>query len=154
MTGFKLLLSEEITFQTAKGSIYRFSGQKTVRHKTPHEFHDAGDVGLKEPSEMTVFINAETAREIGFWGGLSASKKRIVLVNDEVYLLSWNNIQNKHGLDKIIGNKKYVLQPQIGLSPLELWEKDTFQWPWVKPNMLVFKKSHPGNPITKINSEL
>lgn len=68
------LLSEEIVFQTEKGSIYRFDGQKSVRYKTPHDFHDKKDTGIKQQSEITVFVDPEVSREIGMWGTVSSSK--------------------------------------------------------------------------------
>lgn len=65
--------------------------------------------------------------------------------------MSWNETMQKHGLDQIKGNNNFVLEPRIGLCPLELWDIDTFSWEWKKPGMKVYKASHPGNQIVKVN---
>jgi len=147
-----VFLFEETGFQTDKGSVYRFDGNRTVRYKTSHMFHDQNDVGLKKISDLTVFIDVQTAKEIGMWGSTNAAKKRIVLHNNNIYLLSWNDHAMFFGMDKIIGNNQYILEPKIGLCPLELWDRDTHNWEWVKPGLQIFKKSHPGSPIIKIGN--
>ena len=146
---FKNWLLSETTFQTSQGSVYTLSGNQTTRLKSLHAFHDKGDVGLKRKSDLTVYIDPELAREIGMWGTSSFEKRRIVLANGKVHLLSLNPKSNEHGLDRLIHNPDYTTEPKIGLAPLELWDRDTFPWKWNKPGLLVFKASHPGNPIVK-----
>lgn len=152
MLNFKMWLEgSEIVFQTAQGSIYKFDGKKTVRFKTPHQGHLPTDVGVKQASELTIFVDPQFAREVGMWQTSSAQKKRLILWEGKVVLLSLNPKTQQHGKDRIIGNPGYVLTPAVGLSPLELWDRDTHQWSWSSPGLEVFSGSHPGNAIVKIN---
>lgn len=145
-----LFAEETVIFQTAQGSVYKFHNQRSVRFKVKHQFHDPADTGFKQESNLTVFVDPEFAREIGMWNSSSAGKKRLVLADNRVFLLSMNPSLQKHGLDKIIHNPSYVLEPEVGKSPLELWDRDTTAWPWAKPGMAVFAGNHPGSPVTQI----
>lgn len=145
------LLSEEIAFQTAKGSSYVFSNGRTFRTKAAHVGHYPDDVGKKQQSEKTVFISPDLAREIGMWQTSSSTKKRVVLFGDRLFLLSIS--KEKHGLDKIYADNRLSLQPEIGLSPLELWQRDEYPWTWLKQGMEVFAGTHPGNAITQISNQ-
>jgi hypothetical protein len=143
-------LVEGTTFTTHKGSSYIFSNGQTIRTKSLHAFHDPKDVGVKEQSELTVFVNPEFAREVGMWQTLSSNKKRLVLDNKKIYLLSLNPQTQQHGLDKVYSDSQYSLEPKIGLSPLELFKKDDTTWAWAKPGIRTFAGSHPGSPIISI----
>lgn len=153
---FKKWLQESVTFKTKQGSTYIFEKQKTIRNKSVHQFHDLEDHGLKDPSFITVFIEPEFAREVGMWQ-TSNAKKRIILdtINNKVLLISFNEKRNQYGLDRIISDSSYWLQPKIGLCPLELFQKDEKLHSnppgWMKPNFLVCKGSHPGNNIIEID---
>jgi hypothetical protein len=131
-----------VTFKTSQGSLYHFGDGYTTRLKTPHEGHDAKDVGLKRPSDHTVFVDPDFAREIGMWQTSSASGKRVVLGNDgHVHLVSVNPKTGTHGRD---GKGKFSLQPQVGMAPVEVWDKNDKGW---------FRANHPGNPISELNPQ-
>lgn len=147
---FKQFIEAGIGFQTDKGSVYQFLDGKTIRNKSVHEFHPIDDHGVKPQSDMTVFIDPILAREIGMWQTSSAEKKRIILMNNHITLVSLNAIQQRHGIDKISGNSSYSMMPKNGLCPLELFQRDQMNWPWKKAGMQVFSGSHPGNKIVKL----
>ena len=149
MENFSQWLNES-SFKTSKGSVYKFSNGKSQRNKSVHSYHDRGDSGEKPISERTVFINPKLAQEIGMWGSSSAPKKRIILFQGKIYLLSLNERSQAHGQDKIYADNSFVNEPEIGLCPLELWKLDVTKWPWSKAGMEVYKDSHPGNDITEI----
>jgi hypothetical protein len=50
-------------FTTAKGSTYVVDGTRTQRNKSPHPEHP-GDVGLKEPSQSTVYVDQKDAPSV------------------------------------------------------------------------------------------
>lgn len=146
---FKKWLFENTVFQTEKGSIYEFDGKRSRRYKSQHAGHETADVGWKPQSELTVFINPELAREIGMWNTSSSQGKRLILA-DKIYLISKNPQSEQYGLDRTYATADFSRTPQIGLSPLELWQQDNKQYSWSKPGLLVFAGNHPGNPIVKI----
>lgn len=148
---FKYFLESTISFTTDKGSTYEFNNGKSIRTKSLHAYHLSDDQGLKSQSEITVFIDSETAREVGMWQTLSAYKKRIILLNGRIILVSFNNQRQQHGIDKIQGNSSFVMIPQVGLCPLELFQPDHNNWSWLQTGMQVFAGSHPGNPIITVN---
>ncbi len=153
MISFRNWITENtntVTFTTSKGSVYHFSSGRSQRNKADHQYHDPKDIGTKEISDRTVFVQQQFAREIGMWGASSGQKKRLVLAEGKVYLLSWNEVAGKHGLDKLISDNSFSVTPAVGLCPLELWNKDISPWTWIKPGMDVYKSSHPGNQIIKI----
>ncbi len=147
---FKQLFETGVVFQTDKGSVYQFANGRTIRNKSVHEFHPINDQGMKPQSDMTVFIDPMLAREIGMWQTSSADKKRIILMNNHVTLVSLNPTQQRHGIDKVTGNSSYTTMPKNGLCPLELFQRDQTNWPWMKAGMQVFSGSHPGNAIVKL----
>jgi hypothetical protein len=152
MMTFKNWLNEDSsTFTTSRGSTYEFDAGRSRRNKSLHQYHDISDVGMKEISDRTVFIDQQFAREIGMWGSSSAEKKRIVLAAGKVYLLSWNAAAGKHGMDKIISTNAFSTIPVVGKCPLELWKKDMTPWPWLSSGMEVYRDSHPGSPISQVN---
>jgi len=152
MINFKLWLNESISqFTTKQGSTYQVNGQKTIRTKSAHEFHDTKDTGIKQQSEKTIYVKTEFAKEVGWWGSSSGSKKKIILFGSKIHLLSWNTKENKFGIDKIYYDNSFVEMPTIGLHPLELWDKDETDWPWKKSGMEVYSKSHPGSTIIEIS---
>jgi hypothetical protein len=142
---------EKASFITSKGSTYDFEDGRTQRTKSLHEQHNPKDVGVKERSSHTVFVSPEFAREVGMWQTSSASKKRLVVAGDKVYLLSWNEGRNDFGLDKIIGDNSFKTSPSVGVAPLEFWKPDEKTYSWLKPGMKVYSGSHPGNDIVKID---
>ena len=137
-----------LTFQTSKGSTYKvYEDGTTVRNKTLHAGHDPKDVGIKERSELTVYVNPNDAGEIGGWGQLLTGVKgrRIVLVGDKIYRTSINPKTGKRGRDgPPIDIVSY--SPRLGLAPVELREPSQSVpggWRW----------NHPGNEITSMGGE-
>lgn len=143
MTSEEFAKSGIKTFKTSQGSLYAFANGQSIRVKTPHEGHEATDVGLKRGSEVTHFVDAEDAKKIGWWQSASGSGKRIH-VTDNGYLLltSTNPLSGKPGLDEKI--KIASKEPVAGLCPVELWDKSS-----QGPN--VYRGNHPGNAITAMN---
>ena len=129
------------TFQTAKGSTYSHQNGQTVRVKTQHEGHDTKDVGLKNKSDETHYVNPQDAKEIGMWQTLQSSNKRIVRQGDELLLTSKNPKTGKQGLDGRI--KIQSKEPKVGLAPVELFDKSSQGEGWYRGN-------HPGNEITSM----
>lgn len=127
-------------FTTSKGSAYELDEQgRTTRTKTPHEGHDPKDVGVKEKSAVTVYVNPEFAREIGMWQTSNATNKRVFVDGKQVVLVS-SAYGKPLGSD---GKSTFSTEPQVGLSPLELWQPDQ--------NGL-YRGNHPGNEITEIRT--
>lgn len=131
-------------FTTSQGSAYTVSGQSTQRTKTPHVGHDPGDIGLKPPSEKTIYLDEDAAREVGIWNTLNASGKRIAIRGDEVLLTSLNPKTNQRGLD---GRFKFTTDPAVGKSPLELRERSASMG---QRGMEGYRWNHPGTPIREI----
>ena len=131
-------------FTTSQGSVYIVSGESTQRTKAPHIGHDPTDVGLKPASEKTVYLDENSARQVGMWNTLNASGKRIVIKNNEVWLTSINPKTNQQGLD---GKFSFTTEPKIGKSPLELRERSTSLR---KQGMEGYKWNHPGTPIVDV----
>lgn len=144
------LESVEMTFITAGGSSYVFSDGKTVRTKALHKYHDQSDVGVKEQSELTVFVDPSAAREIGMFGACSFRKKRVGLHLGHVGLLFYNEKSGSYNLNKIHADSKFVEYPEVGLSPLELWKLDNNDYSWRQAEMRIYSDFHPGSAIVQI----
>lgn len=119
-------------FKTAKGSTYEVRGQSTTRNKTPHEGHDPNDVGLKPPSERTIYVDPETAEDVAFHTGLNAEAKPKVfiegdkLVRTSRYGKGWEKEKRME--------HSFSTEPQVGWVPIEFWKG----------------KIHVGNTITEL----
>lgn len=134
-------------FTTSQGSTYTISGESTQRTKTLHVGHDPKDVGLKRPSDRTVYLEEEGAREVGMWNTLNASGKHIIVHGDEVWLTSMNPKENKRGRD---GRFKFSTEAEVGKSPLELWDRsDSLN----KEGREGYRGNHPGTPIKSLSTE-
>lgn len=135
-----------VNFKTSKGSEYTIGENGiTTRNKTLHEGHSKTDVGLKEPSEKTLYVNKDEAARIGSHFSLNKEAKPKVLVRDDgIYLLSWNTKENRWGLN---GEKiPYTDTPKVGESPIEFWGIKN------DPQLgNTAHKVHAGNEITEIN---
>jgi hypothetical protein len=126
------------TFTTAQGSTYEFGEGRTTRTKSQHQFHDPKDVGKKQRSDSTVFVDPEFSQEIGMWNTLEAEGKRIVEKDGKLILTSINPQTGKRGKD---GEGAFTTNPEVGRNPVELWGKSKEGF---------WKGNHPGNPITSI----
>lgn len=143
-------------FKTAKGSTYIVGPSvfgkdlmSTMRYKTKHPGHPDKDIGWrKTPSQVTLFIPEEKAKEIGRWQSLQAESKRIYVTDKEVLLTSNNLLTGKRGLD---GRIPFSKNFKTGTAPLELdnfasdqkLDKYGLSDGW-------FKGNHPGNSITEV----
>lgn len=126
--------SSATTFTTELGSTYTVTGRSTTRTKSKHPGHDPADVGQKEPSAFTVYVNPEIAREIGAFNtiGPSEADPTVSVEGSEIVLRS------KFGKGWTQASEKrfpFEEHPRVGLSPVEFWDNG---------------KNHPGNVITAI----
>lgn len=134
-------------FTTAKGSSYELHEDWTTTRTKSQRPEHPGDFGVKERSAKTVYVSPSIASEIGMWNsGQNVSGRRIKLANGRIIRISKPGGAAKHGNDKFAENPIYKTEPELGLSPLELWHED--------PDMPGFYRSnHPGNPITAFDEE-
>lgn len=133
-------------FTTAKGSTYTFGKNgSTQRNKSYHPEHGSSDVGPKEASEVTHFMDPEHAKAFG-WLATSGGDKRVIRKGDRLYPATWNDQQQKWGVSP--SDKEgypFTNTPQIGMVPLELWHgKDGVHG-------REFSKWHPGNAIVDLH---
>lgn len=133
-----------VGFKTSQGSTYTLDGESTQRTKILHKGHDPKDVGLKEPSERTVYVDNQAARRTGMFGTQSGKKTLAVLPDGTIGLLGWNAKENKWGISP--GDRfPFSTTPEVGKAPLELWKgRDD------EGGFRTFGKWHPGNAITEI----
>ncbi|WP_052350572.1 LPD38 domain-containing protein [Paenibacillus gorillae] len=135
-------------FKTSKGSTYTLGENgSTQRTKTLHEGHNPNDVGLKTPSQLTVYVDKDVAKLIGSHGSLNKeADPRVVLGPDGMYLVSKNSSTGRWGWhgDKI----PYTSEPEVGKSPIEFWNitQDAEVGAYSK-------KYHAGNDIVEINGK-
>lgn len=131
-----------VGFTTSKGSTYTLKGNTTQRTKTLHEGHDPKDVGLKTPSQHTVYVDPAFATEVGMWQSSNWKDKQVGLTPDgKVILTSVNPETGVRDRDSVIGNNAFSLTPEVGKSPLELWKFNQEGR---------FEGNHPGNPIVEL----
>jgi hypothetical protein len=139
--------AQPLTFRTAQGSTYTYENGQTQRTKSPHVGHEIADVGVKERSELTHFVNPEDAQKIGMWNSVQGlpGPKKLVVHGNHAYLLNWNTQTNQYHTS---GKVELQDKPAQGLSPLELWkgaeDKDF-------PGAKVYGNNHPGNAIVSID---
>lgn len=135
------------TFRTSKGSTYSVDGNgRTVRDKALHEGHSPSDVGIKDRSEQTVYVNAADSSRVGSHFGLNKeARPKVVVRDDGIHLLSWNTAEGRWGRN---GNPiPYTTSPKVGESPVELWG--------LKNDPVLgttASKVHAGNEITEVGS--
>jgi hypothetical protein len=89
--------------------------------------------------------------KVGLWQTSCAKKKRLVIAGGKVYLMSWNDRENRFGVDAVSSGNSFSDRPSIGSSPLEFWQPDDTPYDWAKPGVQVYRGSHPGNAITSIH---
>lgn len=130
------------SFETAQGSTYTVDGETTTRTKSLHKGHDPKDVGLKEPSQKTVYVDPKFATEVGMWNTSSGKQKLIILKDGKVMLISRADQGASHGRDPLINDSSFSTTPAVGLSPLELTNMN---------GVGAYAGNHPGNAITKIS---
>jgi hypothetical protein len=132
-------------FTTSQGSTYVVNGQSTTRTKTPHIGHDPSDVGVKQPSHRTVYVDPQFATEVGMWNTSSSTGKRIMLGEDgKVTLVSTAPGSNRPGRDPLVYDSRFSTEPKTGLAPLELFNPSDIS------GRELYSGNHPGNAITSI----
>jgi hypothetical protein len=142
-------------FVTAAGSSYTMDKEgHTQRTKAQHSTHGAGDVGLKEKSELTVYVTQDDAQRVGDFQRKQRHKyddgkienvtdTKIVIDDGKAYLLFTT------GRKWIMNGQpfKFFKDPDLGLSPLEFWKENKLK---IGNDVHVaYDKFHPGNKITK-----
>jgi hypothetical protein len=138
-------------FRTGQGSLYAHANGQTIRLKSPHQFHETADVGLKRGSHRTYFVHPQDATQIGMWQSMQgASGKRVVIHNGHAHLVSVNAKTGTYGRD---GQPvKLHDAPAEGLSPFELTDPSSRAGEDIHPSLaggVVYKGTHPGSPITE-----
>lgn len=134
------------TFKTSKGSVYQVHGDgttsrdKAARNDPGHE----GDSGKKARSVKTIYIDNAG------WGLAPGLDFRVVDLGNNKASLVWRNKDGQFGGVEDTLNIPYSTTPKVGLHPIELWnEQDHVDNRPLSPGVRVFKKMHPGNPITE-----
>lgn len=125
-------------FKTSQGSTYTVSGESTQRTKSPHQMHDPADVGLKEPSERTVYVSPEDATRIGAHATLNPEAQARVKLTDEGILLTSKYGREADGRTYTKTKTEiipYTATPEVGRAPVEFLPRG---------------KVHPGNEITEL----
>jgi N12 class adenine-specific DNA methylase len=137
-------------FTTSQGSTYEIDDQgRTTRTKTPHLGHDPKDVGLKQQSEQTYYVDSNQATELGMHQGISGGSKEhpngVLVSGDRAYPVTWNDAQGKYGVAPS-AKEGFPLSttPEVGKAPLELWKKQD------SPQGELWTNWHPGNAITEV----
>lgn len=125
-------------FKTALGSQYTvFPDGGTQRIKTPHPGHPVTDVGLKRKSEKTYYIRPEDKYNLD----IIQTEGPIGPMAIKEYAPGQIGVKILSGKDsgKFIKGTitKTFDSPEIGLSPLEVWDNGT--------------GTHFGNKITEVN---
>lgn len=94
------------SFSTRMGGSYEFKDGRSRR--------DGGDW-----SDATLFLRPGDARAVAQWQAEAKSNKRVHVVNGEVLLTSYSNMQGRQVVDERIPIA--AEQPGSGLAPLELF---------------------------------
>ena len=127
-------------FATSKGSQYvLLPNGMSIRHKTPHRFHDPNDVGWKKPSSRTVFLDDSQRRAL--------APVMATYPNGRVGLTSGPNwsrlgVAYTEGAEAGKPFRGTIVTPnsgpEVGLSPLEIFGNGVY---------------HFGNNITEVQPE-
>ncbi len=108
---------EIIKFTTAFGSEYTVDSLgRTQRMKTQHKGHSLTDVGLKEWSTRTVYVDEETAAKVGGWMMVAKKYFRIAILNNEMKFLHWSEKDNKWVRE---GMFVFTTSAEVGKFPIE-----------------------------------
>lgn len=141
-------ISERVTFQTEKGSIYQVDGQTTKRNKAARDLpgHE-GDFGVKAASVRTIYVD-ENAGALSAAGlsGLGERGARVAIRDGRATLVTWNNKAGGWGASEGSRNIQFYDEPAVGRYPLELWNAADDV-----PGYAAYSKMHAGNKIVKID---
>lgn len=136
------------TFKTAQGSSYVVDAEgRTTRAKSAHVGHDPADVGQKQQSEKTVYVDELASRAIGMQGQVQGSRRGMVENDGRLYPVAWNAAENRWGVaPSSRGGFEFSHVPEVGKHPIELWEgRDGDQG-------REYGKWHAGNAITELGA--
>lgn len=127
-------------FTTSQGSTYAVDGESTQRTKSLHKMHDPNDVGLKKPSQRTVYVSPEDATRIGQHNTLNKEARAKVELTDEGIVLTnkWGREPDGRTYTKTKREViPYTSSPEVGKAPVEFFKGGS---------------NHPGNEITNVES--
>ena len=133
-------------FETAQGSTYTWDGRSTTRNKSLHQGHDPGDVGIKEPSSYTVFIDPKDATVVQ--DALYTTKPvkgtprnyTLSSIKMDQGTLTFRFTDPQGEAAEQVFSVPVKSQPEIGVQPVEVWETGRLN-------------AHLGNKITKVNGQ-
>lgn len=148
-TGAAADVSQEATFETARGSKYvvhedgTTTRDKAARADVGHE----GDFGVKARSALTLYADPKLV------GGLSAAGlsglsrgARVVVDDGKATLLWWNEKAGKWGTSELSRDIPVSTTPEIGKAPIELWSPKNDV-----PGRVSYAGQHAGNAIVKLD---
>lgn len=109
------LKDPETVFKTDQGSIY-FANEEgvTQRVKSLHTGHSASDVGLKDPSLFTVYLDKKSTL---FLAQAAEDGKHMIIFDDYMFTF---DVQDRKPI-RTSENYSFVRKPQIGLCPYEVF---------------------------------
>lgn len=119
----ELTPAEGVQFRTAKGSTYAVQPDgTTVRNKAARtDVGHEGDFGLKDKSELTVYVSKEDVQKLGEFQ-TQGGKKAVVLTRDGKSI-GVKYLDGK-GAGKIERRTvvSFTREPAVGLVPVETWK--------------------------------
>lgn len=131
-----------VQFRTERGgSLYTVDENgRTSRVKGASGGVHEGDVGQKERSERTVYVDPETANKLGviYAGGLEKQPNFTIAENGDITLTSYAGRNADGSLKPVVSKFKSSDAPAVGMHPVEL---------------LPGRKKHIGSAITEITPE-
>ncbi len=115
--------AEPVTFTTSKGSTYTVNPDgTTTRNKSLHPEHGPEDVGIKPPSEQTVYASPADKMKLGAWQVAGEGKKQAVLSEDGSQLgFKFLEGPNAGKIDQH-NVVDVTTTPEVGKIPVELWD--------------------------------
>lgn len=103
-------------------------------------------MGVKKPSDLTVYVSPELANEIGMWNTLGNGGKRVAISDGKLVLMSRDLRTGKTGRDRVYADAAFSTEPRVGLHPVELWDKSEAGQ--------VYSSNHPGNRIVSMGQDV
>lgn len=125
---------------TSKGSTYElFPDNTTVRNKSFHPEHGAGDVGVKQRSERTYFVSKDDAVKLAEIQAQGGVKRVVAELSDGRIGVKYleGGSAGKFEARTVVAPKQ---KPEIGDVPVELWDGGA--------------NVHFGNKITEVQHGL
>lgn len=137
-------------FRTSFGSTYQILGNTTQRYKTPHADHGVEDIGLKRPSERTLYLEDRDAQSLGMHGQLQGLFTCLSVRDNRLLPLFWDSPKGKWN---IYATQRegvcFTETPAIGLAPVELWGQGIVKG-FGKADLTGWKVWHAGNAIIEV----